>query len=136
MRKLAGEFRDFLLMGNLIALATAVIMGTVFAAVIKALITDLLTPIIALIAGKPNFGSLAFTINSSHFLYGDFINYLITFVLTGVAVFFFIVKPYGRFAKKEEEVSTRECPECLSEIPIKATRCAFCTAQVGPALSA
>jgi large conductance mechanosensitive channel len=135
MRKLAGEFRDFLLMGNLIALATAVIMGTVFAALIKALITDLLTPIIALIAGKPNFGNLSFTLHHSHFLYGDFINYLITFIITGVAVFFFIVKPYGRFAKKEEAVSTRECPECLSEIPIKATRCAFCTAEIGPAVA-
>ena len=135
MRKLALEFREFLLQGNLIALAIAVIMGGVFAAVIKALITDIITPIIALIVGKPSFENLSFTINSSHFLYGDFINYVVTFVLTGFAVFFFIVKPYSRFEKKEE-ATTRECPECRSEIPIRATRCAFCTAQVGPTLAA
>ncbi len=127
MKKLADEFKDFLLQGNLIALATAVIMGTVFAAVIKALIADILTPIIALIAGKPDFGGLSFTINSSHFLYGDFINVLLTFVFTAVAVFFFIVKPYEHF-EKAEEATTKACPECCSDIPLAATRCAFCTA--------
>jgi large conductance mechanosensitive channel len=128
VKKLVDEFKDFLLQGNLIALATAVIMGTVFAAVIKALIADILTPIIALIAGKPDFGGLSFVINSSHFLYGDFINVLLTFVFTAIAVFFFIVKPYEHFTKKEEAATTKDCPECCSEIPLAATRCAFCTA--------
>jgi large conductance mechanosensitive channel len=128
VKRLATDFQKFLLQGNLIALATAVIMGTVFAEVIKALISDILTPIIALIVGKPSFGALHFTINSSNFLYGDFINVLLTFVFTAVAVFFFIVKPYEHFEKKEEVV-TKDCPECLSEIPLAATRCLYCTAQ-------
>ncbi len=86
--------------GNLVTLATAFIIATVFAAVVKALIADLITPIIALIFGKPNFGALSFTINSSHFLYGDFINVVITFVTTAAAVFFFVVKPYEKWERR------------------------------------
>jgi large conductance mechanosensitive channel len=129
MKRLAEEFKDFLIKGNLVALAVAFVMGVVFAALVKAFIADLITPIIALIFGKPNFANLSFTINSSHFLYGDFINYLITFVTTGFAVFFFVVKPYARFEKKEEP-TTKDCPECTSEIPLAAKRCPFCTAAI------
>lgn len=133
MKTLLTDFRAFLLKGSLITLAVAVIMGTVFAAVIKALITDLITPIIALIVGKPQFGNLSFTINKSHFLYGDFVNALVTFVLTGFAVYFFIAKPYEFFQK--EDASVKNCPECTSSIPAEARRCPLCTAQLLPAIS-
>ena len=129
MSKLLTEFKEFLLKGNLILLAIAFIMGAVFAALLKAFITDLITPIIGLIFGKPDFSGLTFTINSSHFLYGDFINALITFIVTGAAVFFFIAKPYSRFEKVDDSV--KNCPECTSAIPAKAIRCPLCTAQIG-----
>jgi large conductance mechanosensitive channel len=131
MRSLMLEFKKFLLRGNLVTLAVAFIIGTVFAAVVKAFITDMITPIIALIFGKPNFSGLSFTINSSHFLYGDFINVAITFVCTAAAVFFFVVKPYEAFdaRRAKEDPAIKACPECLTEIPVKATRCFACTAE-------
>jgi large conductance mechanosensitive channel len=138
MRKLGAEFRAFLFRGNIIDLAVAVVLGTAFAALVKAFVDDLLTPIIALIFGKPNFSTLSFTINSSHFLYGDFINALITFLSIAVAIFFFVVKPSSVLAARrargelEPESDTRPCTECLSEIPRAARRCAFCTADQTP----
>ena len=131
MKSLVLEFKKFLLQGNLVTLAVAFIIGTVFAAVVKAFITDMITPIIALIFGKPDFSGLSFSINSSHFLYGDFINVLITFVCTAAAIFFFVVKPYEAFdaRRAKEDPTIKDCPECLTEIPVKATRCFACTAQ-------
>jgi large conductance mechanosensitive channel len=130
MKSLLEEFRDFLFKGNLIALAVAFIIATAFAALVKALIADLITPIIALIFGKPDFGGLSFTINSSHFYYGDFVNSLITFVSVGVAVFFFVAKPYETFQARRatEDPSIKACPECTTEIPAAAKRCPLCTA--------
>ena len=134
MRKLGAEFRTFLFRGNVIDLAVAVVLGTAFAALIKAFVDDILTPIIALIFGKPNFERLFFTINGSHFLYGDFINALITFFSVAAAIFFFVVKPAKVMAERrarglpEPESDTRPCTECLSEIPKAARRCAFCAA--------
>jgi large conductance mechanosensitive channel len=117
--------------GDLVNLAVAVVIGVVFAALIKALIADLVTPIIALIFGKPNFSDLSFTINSSHFRYGDFINALLTFFLTAAAVFFLVVKPYNAWQQhRPTDPTVKECPECTSEIPIKARRCPECTAQL------
>src|SRR5437588_12872376 len=95
-RGLFSDFKKFLLRGNVVDLAVAVVIGTAFAAVVKALVADLLTPIIALIFGKPNFGALSFTVNSSHFLYGDFVNNVITFLSIAAAVFFFVVAPVNR----------------------------------------
>jgi large conductance mechanosensitive channel len=127
---LLQDFRKFLLQRNLVALAVAVVIGTVFAALIKALIADLITPIIALIAGQPNFGALSFTINSSHFLYGDFFNAVFTFVTTAAAIFFLVVKPFEAFQSRraEEDPDIKECPECTKDIPVKARRCPECTA--------
>jgi large conductance mechanosensitive channel len=131
VKSLALEFKKFLLKGNVVMLAVAVIIGTVFAAVVKAFVTDIVTPVIALIFGKPDFSALTFSVNSSRFLYGDFVNVLITFVSTAAAVFFFVVKPYeawdARRAKEDPGIKT--CPECLTDIPVKATRCFACTAQ-------
>jgi large conductance mechanosensitive channel len=118
-------------------LAVAVVVGAAFTAVIKALVADLLTPIIALIAGQHDFGRLSFTINSSHFLYGDFINNLITFLSVAAAVFFFVVKPVSALMRRRKtetdvESETRACTECLSLIPVEARRCAFCTSTQEP----
>jgi large conductance mechanosensitive channel len=132
------EFRAFLLRGNIIDLAIAVVLGTAFGVVVKALVTDILTPIIALIFGQPDFEALSFTINSSHFFYGDFINAVITFLSVAVAIFFFVVKPVTMLSAArargavDAESDTRPCTECLSEIPKLARRCAFCTAPQEP----
>jgi large conductance mechanosensitive channel len=129
-----SDFKKFLVRGNLVTLAIAFVMATVFALLVKAFIADLITPIIALIFGQPNFGDLSFTINSSHFLYGDFLNNLFTFVTTAAAIFFFVVKPYDTYMSRrrpgEDDPDTKECPECTSEIPVGARRCPLCTAQI------
>ena len=129
---LAAEFKKFLMRGNLVELAVAFVIGVAFAALLKAFIADLITPIIALIFGRPNFGDLSFTINSSHFLYGDFINYLITFVVTALVIFLFVVKPYNALVARraQDDPDEKECPECTSTIPVKARRCPECTAQL------
>ena len=131
------EFRAFVLRGNVVDLAVAVVIGAAFGAVVTALVKDLITPLIA-IPGKSDFSALKFTIRHSTFAYGDFLNTLIAFVTIAAAVFFFVVRPLNalmaRF-KTEPDVdsTTRDCPECLSAIPRAATRCAFCTAQIQPA---
>jgi large conductance mechanosensitive channel len=133
---LLADFKKFLLRGNVVDLAVAVVIGTAFAAVVKALVADLLTPIIALIFGKPSFESLSFTINGSHFLYGDFINNVVTFVSIAAAVFFFVVAPVNHLMARraQEDPDTKECPECTSVIPIGARRCPQCTTQLGAGL--
>ncbi len=129
-------FRQFMLRGNVIDLAVAVVIGAAFGAVVTALVKDLLTPLIAAIVGKPDFSAIAFEINGSRFLIGDFINALISFVLIGAAVYFFVVVPVNAFMARMRrgeappDPTTKKCPECLSEIPIAARRCAFCTTPV------
>jgi large conductance mechanosensitive channel len=128
-------FKEFLLRGNLVDMAVGIVIGVAFAAVVTALVKDLITPLIAAIGGKPDFSFLSFTINGSHFLYGDFINALLTFLIIAAVVFFLVVKPVNALMERRRtelpvETVTRPCPECLSEIPVAATRCAFCTAQV------
>jgi len=130
------EFRAFLLRGNIIDLAVAFVLGVAFAAVVTSFVEDLLTPLIAAIFGKPDFSGLTFTINGSVFRYGAFINAVIAFVLVAAAIFFVVVKPLGAYmARRRAEVvaATKSCPECLSEIPSAAIRCAFCTTQLRPA---
>jgi large conductance mechanosensitive channel len=135
---LLTEFKEFVLRGNVVDLAVAIVVGVAFGAVVKALVGDLITPIIS-IPGHSNFQDLHFTIRRSVFAYGDFINNVITFVSIAVAVFFFVVKPVDyllerrRRGQVEPDGDDRPCPECLSTIPKAATRCAFCTAQVGSA---
>jgi large conductance mechanosensitive channel len=135
MRSILEEFKAFIMRGNLIELAVAFVLGLAFAALVTAFVADLITPIVAAIFGKPDFSSLDFTINGSRFAYGDFLNALITFVSIAAAIFFFVVKPMEAITARRGpvEASQRECPQCLSEIPIAARRCAFCTSEVGPA---
>jgi large conductance mechanosensitive channel len=131
---LLREFKEFLLRGNVVDLAVAVVIGAAFGAVITALVENLLTPLIAAIFGEPDFSRLSFTVNGSTFAYGAFVNALIAFVLIAAAVFFVVVKPYNAYrARKEQEAeaTTKTCPECASEIPLAARRCAFCTWALG-----
>ncbi|HTX07155.1 MAG TPA: large conductance mechanosensitive channel protein MscL [Solirubrobacteraceae bacterium] len=132
MPKLITDFKKFLLRGNVVDLAVAVVIGTAFTAVIKAIVADLLTPLIAAIFGKPNFESLSFTINGSHFSYGDVINNLITFISIAAVVFFLVVAPMTALMARraQEDPDTKECPECASAIPLKARRCPLCTSQL------
>jgi len=133
---LAREFKQFLMRGNLVELAVAFVMGVVFSALLKAFIGDLITPIIALIFGQPNFESLSFTINSSHFHYGDFLNALVEFVIIAAAIYYLVVMPTNRItslATRNKDATERQCPECLSMIPVGARRCMYCTATVTPA---
>jgi large conductance mechanosensitive channel len=126
-------FKRFLLRGNVIDLAVAVVIGGAFGAVVTALVKDLLTPLIAAVAGKPDFSALAFTINGSRFLVGEFLNALLSFVMISAAIYFFVVAPVNAIAERRRrgeapaDPTTKRCPECLSEIPIAARRCAFCT---------
>ncbi len=136
--KLASDFKQFLLRGNFIDMAVALVMALAVFAVVTALIEDLITPVIAAIAGEPDFSALTFEINKSMFRYGDFINALITFIFTAAAIFFFIVVPTNALIARSRteppaDPTTRKCPECLSEIPVGARRCSFCTSQVPPA---
>jgi large conductance mechanosensitive channel len=132
---LVGDFKQFLLRGNVVDLAVAVVIGVAFAAVVTSLVENLLTPLIAAIIGEPDFSELAFTINESVFYYGRFINALITFVSVALVVFFFVVKPVNTLVSRSRkepspDPTTQKCPECLSEIPIDARRCAFCASPV------
>jgi large conductance mechanosensitive channel len=125
--------RQFLLRGNVIDLAVAVVIGGAFGAVVTAMVKDLLTPLIAAVAGKPDFSAIQFEVNGSKFLVGDFINAVVSFLLIGTAVYLFVVSPMNalqaRMSRGEAppDPTTKQCPECLSEIPIAARRCAHCT---------
>lgn len=130
-------FRDFLFRGNVVDLAVAVVIGGAFGAIVTALVKDLLTPLIAAIVGKPDFSKLKFVVNNSEFAYGDFLNALVSFVLIGAAIYFFVIVPMNAITRRLSRPvapaapTTKTCPECLSEIPLEARRCAHCTAVIG-----
>jgi len=130
------DFKKFLLRGNVVDLAVGVVIGAAFGTLVTALVTDFLTPLIAAIAQVPDFSNLSFTINGSVFMYGHFINALISFLLVATAVFFFVVKPVNMLiarSRKEPPADpiTKKCRECLSEIPIQAKRCSHCAQVIG-----
>jgi large conductance mechanosensitive channel len=132
------EFRDFVLRGNVVELAVAVVIGAAFGAVVAAFVSSFVTPLLAAIGGESDYGGLAFTINGSLFPYGQFINALLSFLIVAAAVFFFVVRPLNvLMARLRPEPAVdkvvRACPECLADIPEAARRCAFCTAEVGAA---
>ncbi|HEX4010790.1 MAG TPA: large conductance mechanosensitive channel protein MscL [Solirubrobacteraceae bacterium] len=134
---LLQDFKKFLFRGNVVDLAVAIVVGTAFTAVIKALVTDILTPIIAAIVGQPNFENLSFTINGSHFLYGDLLNAVFTFLTIAAVVFFFVVAPINHLMaqRAKEDPDTKPCPECTSAIPVKARRCPLCTSEIAEAVA-
>jgi large conductance mechanosensitive channel len=126
------EFKQFLLRGKVVDLAVGVVIGAAFGAIVTALVTDLLTPLIAAVVKVQDFSGIFFTIKGSKFMIGQFINSLISFLLVASAVFFFVVKPMNVLIERSHkeppiDPSTKKCPECLSEIPIEAKRCSFCT---------
>ena len=138
MKDAVKDFKTFILRGNVIDLAVGVAIGAAFAAVVTSFTKNLLTPILAIPGSKPSFASLDFTIRHATFKYGAFIDDLISFVLVAGALFFLVVRPINKLMarrKTEPDVmsTTRDCPYCLSSIPIAASRCAFCTADVGAA---
>jgi large conductance mechanosensitive channel len=126
-------FRKFLLRGNVIDLAVAVVIGAAFTSVVQALVKDLITPLIGAFGGVPDFSALFFTVNGSKFLIGDFINAVVAFAIVAAVIYYLIVLPFSAFIERVSTpvaTTTRECPFCLSKIPIKARRCAFCTSDV------
>jgi len=126
-------FKQFMLRGNVVDLAVAVVIGGAFGAVVTALVKDLITPLLAAVGGKPDFSAIVFTVNGSKFLIGDFINAIVSFVMIGAAIYFFVVTPVNALQARinrgeaPPDPTTKKCPECLSEVPIAAKRCAFCT---------
>ena len=126
-------FKQFMLRGNVVDLAVAVVIGGAFGAVVTALVKDLITPLLAAVGGKPDFSAIVFTVNGSKFLIGDFINAIVSFVMIGAAIYFFVVAPMNALTARMHrgdappDPTTKKCPECLSEVPIAAKRCAFCT---------
>ena len=132
-------FRKFILRGNVVDLAVAVVIGASFSAVVTALVKDIMTPIVGIFGGFPDFSSVYFTINASRFLIGDLVNAVLAFLIMAVIIYFFVVLPVNtlmdRFGPTPEPVvKTRVCPECQSKIPVTARRCAFCTSEVAPQL--
>lgn len=123
-------FKEFIMRGNVVDLAVAVVIGAAFGALVTSLVENLLTPVIALIFGEPDFGGLTFTISGTVFSYGLFINSLISFLSIAAAVYFFVVVPMNKVKGADTE---RPCPECTTEIPVAARRCPACTAEVAPA---
>ena len=124
-------FKKFLLRGNLVDLAIAVVIGAAFGVLITALVKDFITPLLGAIGGKPDFSQLTFTVNKSKFFYGDFINALIAFIILAAVIYFFVVIPVGRLLERykptaEEPTPVKDCTECLSSIPAAARKCAFC----------
>jgi large conductance mechanosensitive channel len=131
------DFKQFILRGNVVDLAVAVVIGAAFGSIVSALVADLVTPLIAAIGGQPDFSGLFFTVNDSKFMYGHFLNAVISFLLIAAVIFFLVVQPINRLSnmakrrnQKPEDPTTKKCPECISVIPIDATRCAFCTTQL------
>ncbi len=133
------DFKTFILRGNVVDLAVGIVIGVAFGTLIQAFIKDLIMPIIGIFGGTPDFSAVYFTINNSRFLIGDFITVLIAFIVLAAVIFFFVVRPVNALmAHRKTELpadpTTRDCPYCMSSIPVKASKCAFCTADV-PAMA-
>ncbi|MGW2147506.1 large conductance mechanosensitive channel protein MscL [Nonomuraea bangladeshensis] len=126
-------FKKFLMQGNVMDLAVAVVIGAAFNSIVQSFVADLLTPLISAFGDLPDFSSLKVTIGRSNFMYGNFINAIISFLMIAAVVYFLVVKPYTHLKERTAakiESTTRDCPECLSEIPKQASRCAFCTTEL------
>jgi large conductance mechanosensitive channel len=129
------DFKSFILRGNPVDLAVAVVIGAAFGAVVTALVKDIFTPLIAAIVGKPDFSGLSFTIHHSKILYGDFLNAFVSFVIIAVVVFFFVIQPINKLVLRAQrgkaaDADTKACPQCLSVIPKNAKRCMYCTSDL------
>ncbi|MEU4546557.1 large conductance mechanosensitive channel protein MscL [Nonomuraea dietziae] len=132
-----GGFKQFLLRGNIVELAVAVIVGATFSGLVQALVADLITPLIGAMTGgkNPDFAQYSFTINGSEFKYGHFLNHLISFLIIAAVVYWLVVTPMTKLIslfERDRAATTKQCPECLSEVPIEARRCAHCTVELVP----
>ncbi|MGW0198359.1 large conductance mechanosensitive channel protein MscL [Nonomuraea sp. NPDC003201] len=132
-----GGFKRFLLRGNIVELAVAVIIGATFSGLVQALVSDLITPLIGAVTGgrQPNFADYTFTVNGSRFKYGDFLNHLVTFLMVSAVVYWLVVAPMTRLISlldRNKDATTKQCPECLTDIPAEARRCAACTVELVP----
>jgi large conductance mechanosensitive channel len=132
-----GGFKQFLLRGNIVELAVAVIVGATFSGLVQAFVRDLVTPLIGAVTGgrQPNFAEYSFTVNGSEFKYGDFLNHLITFLIISAIVYWLVVAPMSRLISlldRNKSAATKQCPECLSDIPTEARRCMYCTVELVP----
>ncbi len=132
-------FKEFILKGNVVDLAVAVVIGGAFGSVVTAMVKDLVTPLIGAFGGTPDFSTLAFTINGSKFMIGEFLNALISFLSISAVIYFLVVTPMNKITRqlnkgKSSDPSERTCPECFSQISVKARRCKFCTAVVKPVI--
>ena len=132
------SFRDFILRGNVVDLAVAVAVGGAFNQVVQSMVKDIITPLVTALVGKPDFSHLTFTVHRSIFSYGDFINTVVSFLIMATVIFFVVVQPINKVnqffknSQKPTDPTSRKCPECLSEIPLAAKRCMYCTAKVEP----
>lgn len=134
-----GGFKKFLIRGNLVDLAVAFVVGAAFASLVKDFVTSFIGPLLALFGGKPDFTRLAFTINDTRFPYGVFLTSALSFLITATIVYFAVVIPVSKLLERlsrGDKANERECPQCLSDIPIAARRCAFCTSEIVPATEA
>lgn len=135
MRSWGSEFKEFILRGNVISLAVAVIIGAAFNDIVNSLVENMITPLIAAIGGQPDFSDISFTINNSQFGLGNFLNAVISFLIIAAVVFFLIVKPMNHLlerSKREEPESPamKKCPYCMTDVPVDATRCPACTSDI------
>ncbi|WP_406318264.1 large conductance mechanosensitive channel protein MscL [Streptosporangium sp. NBC_01639] len=130
-----GGFKKFLMRGNLVELAVAVVIGATFSGLVQALVKDLITPLIAAITGggEPDFSKYVFKVNGAEFMYGDFVNHVLSFLIIAAVVYWLVVMPMTRvisFFDRDRAATEKQCPECLSDIPVQASRCAFCTVEL------
>jgi large conductance mechanosensitive channel len=138
VRGIFKDFKKFILRGNVVDLAVAVVIGAAFNSIVTALVKDLVTPLIAAIGGKPDFVGLYITLNHSRLMYGDFVNAIISFLIIATTIFFFVVQPINKLLTRfnpQDDVdmpAERECPACLSAVPAAATKCKFCTITLKP----
>ena len=138
MRSLGTEFRDFIMRGNVVDLAVAVVLATAFTAVVTAFVDSVITPLIALIGGQPDLTGIGFDIGDTNFPIGDFLTAAVSFIIVAAVVFFFVVKPLNTLMQRMKneppsDPTERQCPACLSDVPVAATRCKFCTSDLPPA---
>jgi large conductance mechanosensitive channel len=139
--KALNEFKAFVLRGNVVDLAVGIVVGAAFGTVVSAFVKDFITPLIAVPGRRPDFSALYFMVNGSKFMYGDFVNTVVSFLIIAAVIFFFVVRPVNTLmARRKHELppdpTSRDCPYCLSSIPLKATRCAYCTSEVAPGVVA
>jgi large conductance mechanosensitive channel len=136
MKSLGSEFREFIMQGNVVSLAVAVVIGAAFGALINSFVADMITPLIAAFGGQPDFSNIAFTINGSRFMIGNFINALVSFLIIAAIIFVFVVKPMNALTERTKtenpvDPTVTKCPYCFSDVPVEATRCHACISDLG-----